>query len=49
MKDKVYRTVISLLVLYGCETWCLALRAEQGLRMFENEVLRRMCEPRKME
>jgi hypothetical protein len=29
-------------VLYGCETWSLALREEHRLRVFENRVLRRM-------
>jgi len=27
-------------VLYGCETWSLALRDERRLRMFQNRVLR---------
>jgi hypothetical protein len=30
------------MVLYGCETWTLALREEHGLRVFENKVLRRI-------
>jgi len=29
-------------VLYGCETWSLALREERRLRVFENRVLRRV-------
>jgi hypothetical protein len=29
-------------VLYGCETWSLALRKEHRLRVFENRVLRRI-------
>jgi len=29
-------------VLYGCETWSLALREERKLRVFENRVLRRV-------
>jgi hypothetical protein len=29
-------------VLYGYETWSLALREEYRLRVFENRVLRRM-------
>jgi hypothetical protein len=28
--------------LYGCETWCLTLRKEHILRVFENRVLRRI-------
>jgi hypothetical protein len=33
-------------VLYGCETWSLALRREHRLRVFENRVLRRIFEPK---
>jgi len=36
LKVKIYRTVILLVVLYGCETWPLPLREEHRLRMFEN-------------
>ena len=32
---KIYKTIISLIVLYGCETWSLALREECSLRVFE--------------
>jgi hypothetical protein len=38
---KIYRTIIVRVVLYGCETWCLTLRKEHRLRVFENRVLRR--------
>jgi len=31
-KIKRYRTIISSLVLYGCETWSLTLREERWLR-----------------
>jgi hypothetical protein len=37
---KVYRTVISSVVLYGCETWLLTLRVGRRLMVFENRVLR---------
>jgi hypothetical protein len=40
LKIKIYRTIILLVVLYGCETWSLALREEWRLRVFENRVLR---------
>jgi len=33
-------------VLYGSETWPLALREEGKLRVFENRVLRRIFGPR---
>ncbi|KAJ4449177.1 hypothetical protein ANN_00573 [Periplaneta americana] len=35
-------TVILPVVLYGCETWTLTLREEHRLRVFENEVLRKI-------
>jgi hypothetical protein len=34
---KVYKTIILPVVLYGCETWSLTLRAERRLRVFEKE------------
>jgi hypothetical protein len=40
LKIKIYKTVILLVVLYGCETWSLTLREEHGLRVFENRVSR---------
>jgi hypothetical protein len=40
LKFKIYRTIILPVVLYGCETWSLALREERRLRVFENRVLR---------
>ena len=42
LKIKIYRTIILLIVLYGCETWSLTLREERRLRAFENRVLRRV-------
>ena len=39
---KIYRTIILLVVLYGCGIWSLTLREELGLRVFENRVLRRI-------
>jgi hypothetical protein len=43
---KIYRTIILPVVLYGCETWSLTLREERRLRVFENEVLRRIFGPK---
>jgi hypothetical protein len=37
----VSKTVLTV-VLYGCETCSLTLRAEHRLRVFENRVLRRI-------
>jgi len=49
LKVKIYRTIILPVVLYGCETWSLALREEMKLRVFENMVLRRIFGPRRDE
>ena len=45
-QKKIYRTVILPVVLYGCETWSVALREE---RSFENRVLRRIFGPKRDE
>jgi hypothetical protein len=49
LKIKIYRTIILLVVLYGCETWLLKLREEGRLRVFENRVLRRIFGPKRNE
>jgi hypothetical protein len=36
-------------VLYGCENWSLTSREEPRLRVFENNVLRRIFEPKNNE
>ena len=36
-------------VLYGCETWSLALREEPRLKVFENRVLRGIFGPKRDE
>jgi hypothetical protein len=41
-KTRIYKTIIVLVVLYGCETWSLTLREEQRLGVFEKRVLRRI-------
>ena len=46
VKIKIYRTIISPVVLYGCETRSLTLREKRKLRVFENMVLRRIFGPR---
>jgi hypothetical protein len=38
-----------IVILYGCETWCLTLRDEHRLRVFGNRVLRRMYGPKRDE
>jgi len=42
----MYRIIIFLVVLYGCETWLLTLREEHRLRVFENKLLRRIFGPK---
>jgi hypothetical protein len=49
LKIKIYKTIILPVVLYGCETWPLTLRAEHRLRVFENRVLRRIFGPKRDE
>jgi hypothetical protein len=46
LKVKIYKTIILLVVLYGCETWSLTLRKEHRLRVFENRVLRGIFGPK---
>jgi hypothetical protein len=38
--SRLRRAIILPVILYGCETWSLALREEHRLRVFENKVLR---------
>ena len=47
--NKIYRTKILPVVLYGYETWSLTLREERKLRLFENMVLRRIFGSRRDE
>jgi hypothetical protein len=34
VKIRIYKNIILLVVLYGCETWQLTLREEHRLRVF---------------
>jgi hypothetical protein len=49
LKVNIYKTIILLVVLYGCETWSLTLREEHRLRVFENRMLRRLFGPKRDE
>jgi hypothetical protein len=49
VKVKIYKTKITPVVLYGCETWSVTLREEHRLRVFENRVLRRIFGPKRDE
>jgi len=40
LKIKIYRTIILLIVLYGCANWSLKFREERRLRVFKNRVVR---------
>jgi hypothetical protein len=46
IKIRIYKTIILLAVLYGCETLSLTLREEHGLRVFKNRVPRRIFGPK---
>ena len=43
------KTIILPVVIYGCETWSLALREEHRLRVCENKVLRKIFGAKKDE
>jgi hypothetical protein len=49
LKIRIYKTIILLVLLYGCETWSLILREEHRLRVFENRILRRIFGPKRDE
>jgi hypothetical protein len=49
LKIRTHKTIILPVVLYGCETWSLALREEYRLRVFENRVLRKIFGPKRDE
>ena len=50
-RDCLYVCVVTVMivpvVLYGCETWSLALRKERRLRVFENRELRKILGPKR--
>jgi hypothetical protein len=37
---EIFKTIILLVVVYGCETLCLTFGEEHRLRVFENTVVR---------
>ena len=45
-KLRIYNAVIRPVVLYGCETWNLTVRAYKRFEVFENKVLRMILGPR---
>jgi hypothetical protein len=49
LRIRIYKTIISPVVLYGCGTWSLTLREEHRWGAFENRVLRRIFGPKRDE
>jgi hypothetical protein len=49
VKSEINRTIILPVVLYGFETWSLALMEERRLSVFENRVLRIIFGPKRDE
>jgi hypothetical protein len=47
VKVRIDKTIILPAVLYGCETWCLSVREEHKLRVFDNRGLGRIFEPKR--
>jgi hypothetical protein len=47
VKNKICKTIILPVVLYGYETWFLTLREEHKLGVFENRVRRRIFGPKR--
>ena len=47
MKIQMYRTIILAVVLCGCDAWSLKLRRDDGLRLLENRVPRRIFGPKR--
>jgi hypothetical protein len=46
---KIYRNIISHVVLYGRETWSIMLRVEHRLRVFQNRVQSNIFGPKRDE
>jgi hypothetical protein len=49
LKIKICKTIILPVVLHGCETWSLRSREGCRLRVFENNILRRIFGPKRDE
>ena len=49
LKVNTNKTIILMVVLYGCETCSFTLKEEHRLRVFENKVLRKICGAKKDE
>ena len=49
VKLKVFTTIILPVVVYGCETWSVALREKHMLSVFENSAMTRIFGTRREE
>jgi hypothetical protein len=49
LKNRINKTVILPVVLYGCEAWSLTLGEDHRLKIFENRVLREIFGPEREE
>jgi hypothetical protein len=49
VKIRLYKTIVLLVVWYGCETWSLALSEEHRQGEIEDRLLRRKSGPRRDE
>jgi hypothetical protein len=49
IKIRIFKAIVLPMVLYGCETWSLSLKAEHRLMVFEIRVLRRIFVPKRDE
>jgi len=44
-KMKIYKTLIRPVITYASETWTLIAKDENNLRIFERQILRKICGP----
>jgi len=45
VKTKMYKTMIRPVITYSSETWILTAKGEKNLRIFERQILRKICGP----
>jgi len=48
IKIEICINVVLPVAVYGCQTWSLTFREEQGLKMFENGLMKKMSRARGM-
>jgi hypothetical protein len=47
IKKYQYRTIIRLIVMYGCEGWTMSKHMEEALRVWERKILRKVYGPKR--